>query len=313
LYCDETEACDASPLDRLCEALAESTGASFSPTRLRKSRTTQPLQGLGGHAAHLRELDGVFQFDGSGLATGARVLIVDDILLTGATMEVIATAIRASLPGAHISALVLGCAGGSQNDHLDPSFFDLSLDVEPPAAAAFASRKGRARRAPRPEPHPVAVPHTDPRLLPVSRSGVRTFLMYGAAVCVVALLMATLDPLHANKPVAMPALAVTDEPANRTTVPPPETVPVPAAAPATQEEIHRNMDPARVVVPQVGLRDGHSFDARLIARAAAKAGETVEIMRRHVAEHGPDWYLIRTRAGKTGWVMASVVSRTMKH
>jgi hypothetical protein len=77
-----------------------------------------------------------------------------------------------------------------------------------------------------------------------------------------------------------------------------------------QEAVHRNVHPARVVVPQVGLREGHSFDARLIGRAVAKAGETVEIMRRHVADHGPDWYLIRTRTGKTGWVMASVVTRT---
>jgi hypothetical protein len=313
LYSDETEVCDASPLDRLCDALAERAGASYSPTRLRKSRVTHPLQGLGGRAAHLHELDSVFQFDGSGLATGARVLIVDDIMMTGATLEAIAAAIRTSLPGAHISAFVLGCAGGLPNDHLDPAYFDLSLDVEPPAAAAFVALKGRARRAPRPVPQVVPAPPAQLPAMQVSRTGVRTFLMYGAAVGVVALLMATLDPLHADKQVRMPALAVTDEPIASAAVKPPDTAAVPVIVTPAQDDAHRNVNPARVVVPQVGLRDGHSFDARLITRAAAKAGETVEIMRRHVAEHGPDWYLIRTRSGKTGWVMAAVVSRTLKH
>jgi hypothetical protein len=312
LYCDETEVCAASPLDRLCDAIAEQTGFSYSPTRLRKIRTTHPLQGLGGHAAHRRELEDVFQFDGAGLTMGARILIVDDVMVTGATLEAIATAIRASLPGAHITAMVLGCAGGSHNEHLDPGFFDLSLDPEPPVDAAFAAQKGRARRASRPVPPPVQAGVQDPRAMQVSRSGLRTFLMYGAAVAVVALLMATLDPLHANKQVSMPALAVTDEPATRA-VRPEVSVPASAPLPVVQEETHRNANPARVVVPQVGLRDGHSFDARLIARAAAKAGETVEIVQRHIAEHGPDWYLIRTRSGKTGWVMASVVTRTTKH
>ena len=313
LYSDETEVCDASPLDRLCDAIAERSGASYSPTRLRKSRTTHALQGLGGHAAHLRELEGVFQFDGSGLGAGARVLIVDDLMVTGSTLEAIAAAVRSALPGAHIGALVLGCASGLQNDHLDPRFFDLSLDEEPPAASAFAAPRGRVRRAVRSVAPAAHVPHADHHGMQVSRSGVRTFLMYGAAVAVVALLMATLDPLHANKPVPLPALAVTDESSTRSAVVSPQALPAVPPAPAVQDETTRNAHPARVVVPQVGLRDGHSFEARLVTRAAAKAGETVEIMQRYIAEHGPDWYLIRTRTGKTGWVMASVVSRVSKH
>jgi hypothetical protein len=312
LYCDETEVCAASPLDRLCDAIAEQTGFSYSPTRLRKIRTTHPLQGLGGHAAHRRELNDVFQFDGAGLATSARILIVDDVMVTGATLEAIATAIRSSLPSAHITAMVLGCAGGLHNEHLEPGFFDLTLDAEPPVAAAFTALKGRGRRSPRPVVPPVQAARQDQHAMQMSRSGLRTFLMYGAAVAVVALLMATLDPLHANKQVSMPALAITDEPAAHA-VQPPAGTPSVASLPVVQEEMHRNTNPARVVVPQVGLREGHSFDARLITRAAAKAGETVEIVRRHVADHGPDWYLIRTNSGKTGWVMASVVTRAMKH
>lgn len=312
LYCDETEVCDASPLDRLCDTLAERSGASYSPTRLKKTRTTHALQGLGGHAAHLRELDNVFQFDGSGLATGARILIIDDVMMTGATLEAIGTAIRSSLPGAHISAIVLGCAGGQYNEHLDPAFFDLSLETEPAPATAFVTSKGRSRRAPRPEAFAPSAVFPGPQAVPANRSGLRTFLMYGAAVVVVALLMATLDPLHADKQVSMPALAVMDEPMSHAALRSADPVPAVAPAPAV-EEVRRNADPARVVVPQVGLREGHSFDARMIGRAVAKAGETVEIMRRHVAEHGPDWYLIRTRSGKTGWVMASVVTRNRTH
>lgn len=312
LYCDETEVCAASPLDRLCDAIAEQTGCSYSPTRLRKSRTTHPLQGLGGHAAHRRELDGVFEFDGAGLGAGARILIVDDVMVTGATLEAIATAVRSSLPGAHITALVLGCAGGLQNEHLDPGFFDLSLEVEPPVAAAFAAQKGRARRSPRPPALAGQTRLPEPHAMQVNRSGLRTFVLYGAAVVVVALLMATLDPLHADKHVPMPALAVINEPATHALQAPVST-PAPDPLPPAKEEVRRNANPARVVVPHVGLREGHSFDAPLITRAVAKAGETVEIVRRHIADHGPDWYLIRTRSGKSGWVMASVVTRTAKH
>ncbi len=312
LYSDETEVCDASPLDRLCDALAERSGASYSPMRLKKSHVTHPLQGLGGHAAHLRELDSVFQFDGAGLATGARVLIVDDVMMTGATLEAIAGAIRAALPGAHISAIVLGCAGGGQNDHLNSDFFESGSGVEPSVASAFATTKGRTRRASRPVAPPLSAPAPDPRAISAGRSSVRTFLLYGAAVCIVALLMATLDPLHADKQVAMPALARLDEPLAAPALRPSEPMSVPGPA-QSAEQVHRVVNPARVVVPQVGLREGHSFDARLIGRAVAKAGETVEIVRRHAAEHGPDWYLIRLRSGRTGWVMASVVTRGTTH
>ena len=312
LYCDETEVCDASPLDRLCDALAERSGASYSPMRLKKSRVTHPLQGLGGHAAHLRELDSVFQFDGAGLATGARVLIVDDVMMTGATLEAIGTAIRAALPGAHISAIVLGCAGGGHNDHLNPGFFDLGAGEEQVAASAFVATKGRTRRASRPVAPAPSASVADPRSISAGRSSVRTFLLYGAAVCVVALLMATFDPLHADRQVTMPALARLDEPMAAQALRPVEPAPVSAPAQAA-EEVHRVTNPARVVVPHVGLREGHSFDARLIGRAVAKAGETVDIVRRHVADHGPDWYLIRLRSGRTGWVMASVVTRGTMH
>ena len=139
------------------------------------------------------------------------------------------------------------------------------------------------------------------------------FIGYAAVVGIAALLMATLVPLHANKNVPLPALAIVE--AGATANPSDELDRVaPAAAPlSTSPEVRKNPRPATVVVPQVGLRSDHSFDSRLLERATAKAGETVEIVRRHVADHGPDWYLIRIRSGKTGWVMASVVSRQMRH
>lgn len=312
LYCDETEVCDASPLDHFCCALAEGSGASYSPTRLVKSRTTHPLQGLGGHDAHLHELDNVFTFNGSGLTGAARVLIVDDIVMTGATIEAIATAVHAALPEARVSVFVLACADAAmRNDHLNPAYFDTAGTIVPPLSSAFVSQRGSKKRVARPVSHTSAV--SMPAVPRAGRSRVRSVIGYAAVVGIAALLMATLVPLHANKNVPLPALAIVE--AGATANPSDELDRVaPAAAPlSTSPEVRKNPRPATVVVPQVGLRSDHSFDSRLLERATAKAGETVEIVRRHVADHGPDWYLIRIRSGKTGWVMASVVSRQMRH
>jgi hypothetical protein len=312
LYCDETEVCDASPLDRLCDAIAEGSGASYSPTRLIKSRTTHQLQGLGGHAAHLHELEGVFAFNGSGLNGAVRVLIVDDIVMTGATLEAIAAAIHVVLPEARISACVLACADAAmRNDHMDPAYFDTRGEAVPPLSSAFIGLRGKKKRTVRPVSHPPA--ESIAPAPQAGRSRVRAFIGYAAAVGIAALLMATLVPLHADKNVPLPALAVAESvvPANPSDIPAPVT---PSGASLSGvSEVRKNVRPAKVVVPQVGLRSDHSFDARLLERATAKAGETVEIVRRHVADHGPDWFLIRIRSGKTGWVMASVVSRQTRH
>ena len=309
LYCDETEVCDASPLDRLCDAIAEGSGASYSPTRLFKSRTTQQLQGLGGHQAHLHELEGVFTFNGSGLNGAVRVLIVDDIIMTGATIEAIAAAVHTALPDARVSTCVLACADAAmRNDHLDPDYFDTTGDTVSAVSSAFVSQRTKQKRAARSTPPPPSACLPDPRFPDTRRSRVRTFITYGVATGIAALAMATFVPLHADKNVSLPALAV----AETTVISDPGNASDPiAAAPSSSPVggVRKNLHPARVIVPQVGLRSDHSFDARLLARATVKAGETVEIVRRHVADRGPDWYLVRIRSGRTGWVMASVISR----
>ena len=309
LYCDETEVCDASPLDRLCDAIAEGSGASYSPTRLFKSRTTHPLQGLGGHLAHLHELEGVYTFNGSGLNGAVRVLIVDDIIMTGATIEAIAAAVHAALPDAKVSACVLACADAAmQNDHLDPMFFDTTGETAPAVTSAFVTERAKHKRAVRPAPVPPVAALSGSRFPETRRSSVRTFITYGVATGIVALAMATFVPLHADKNIELPALAVAGTTVITESAPASASVAAPGSPSSPASGVRKNVRPARVIVPQVGLRSDHSLDARLLERATAKAGETVDIVRRHVADHGPDWYLVRIRSGRTGWVLASVIS-----
>lgn len=308
LYCDETEICEASPLDRLCDAVAEVTGASYSPNRLTKVRTTQPLQGLGGHAAHGKELEEVFRFDPSGLRGPVRVLIVDDVISTGATLEAIAGAVHEALPEACVSAFVLGCTESAvQNTHLDTGYFMAPGNIDPPATAAFADGKKNSRAA-RPAVRRPAAMAPPPAAPDRTAARPRSFAVYAVGIGLAILVVAALVPLRAGRPVTLPDLALAD-----TALPAaaPAAVAAPAVpAPVPTAEPRKNLRPAKVTVPQAGLRTDHSFDAPMLHKVTVRAGETVEIVRRHVASSGPDWYLIRNHAGRTGWVMASVVSRT---
>lgn len=156
-------------LDRLGSELALRTGAVYAPGRLTKTRLAAPVKYAGIREMRDRILRGAYAFDGAGLAETSRLLILDDIVTTGATFAAITAAIRESLPRADVRYFALGrtdpwlvrqhlgedFSGDPDayrnsllgNAHLDPRYFF--------GAAAGAVKKPRISAAP---PPPVPPP-----------------------------------------------------------------------------------------------------------------------------------------------------------
>jgi hypothetical protein len=283
-----------------------------------KTRTTRTLQGLGGRAAHRKELDGAYVFDGSAINADARILVVDDILTTGSTLEVVASAMRASLPDCEIVGFVLGKTEGiSSNAHLDPGFFVASVDspaavleetthMKAPASRKAQQRKSTVQKKRRPiSPPRAAVPATK------EKSSVMVYLF---SVVLAFVILGAIVPLRSGR---------TTRPAESTVLesfPPPEPISrevqqtaVSAESPRTPEDSPRpaaerkNLRPGIVNVPAVGLRKNHSLESKIIPKAAVRQGDRIEIVNRFSSESGPGWLQVRTQSGKVGWIIASGV------
>jgi hypothetical protein len=149
----ELVASGSASLDRLGSELAQRTGALYSPQRLTKTRHTAPVKNAGIREARDRLLIGAYVFDGTVLTNAPSILVLDDIVTTGATFGAIAAAIHASCPGAEVRYFALGRTDpwlvhqhlGQDfandpnayhdsllgNAHLDPRYFS---GVAPPAA-----------------------------------------------------------------------------------------------------------------------------------------------------------------------------------
>lgn len=314
----ELSADGTSTLDRLCKAIALQSGATYAPERLVKTRTTRTLQGLGGRAAHRKELDGAYVFEGSAIKAGARILVVDDILTTGSTLEVVASAIKQSLPDAEIVGFVLGRTDGtSSNAHLDPAYFvatEGSSTADPAMVSRMKAptpRKAAQRRVPgqkKQKPLPSTAP---PVPATKERSSVMVYL-FGVALTFV--ILGAIVPLRSGRTTPPAESAVLES------FPPPETIQrepeesdVPAENPRNPAENPRpaaerkNLRPGIVNVPAVGLRKNHSLESMIIPRAAVRNGEKIEIVGRFSPESGPGWLQIRTKSGKVGWIIASGV------
>ena len=308
---DELTVRNGSPLDRLCLAIAEPGGTAYDPDRLHKTRVTRRLQGLGGKAAHCRELNDAFSFDATGLKPTTRILIVDDALATGATLEAITAEIRKVLPGAAVSAFVLTKAGGATaNAHRDAGHFSAA---EPEAAGEQMRAKGGAARTPRKRSQPSgpAARNAISRV-PAGRPASGSAHTASAFVCVAVIglafvILGAIVPMRSGKSLPDP---ITDDFSRLAPQNAPAPAPPPVAIPKKKSvslSERKNVHPGVITIPHVGLRTDHSFDARSLPRTAVCSGEKIEILRKFSPERGPSWLQLRTKSGKVGWVIASVV------
>jgi ComF family protein len=79
----------------LAESLAPLTGATIAAGALRRTRGTQPQARLSGWEERHRNVDGAFEADPA-VVSGRRVLVLDDVCTTGATLEACGQALRAA-------------------------------------------------------------------------------------------------------------------------------------------------------------------------------------------------------------------------
>jgi ComF family protein len=91
----------------LGEALADTLGAAFAPALLERVKATRAQSSLGPRARR-RNVRGAFRVRHPSWVAARRVLVVDDVLTTGATLTEAMGTLRAA--GAHTAAAVLAWA-----------------------------------------------------------------------------------------------------------------------------------------------------------------------------------------------------------
>jgi predicted amidophosphoribosyltransferase len=312
LASEETVATGLSPIDMLCEALSEETGASYVRERLKKSHATSQAQDAANRAARKQELADAYHFDAAGLPRSARVLVVDDIAVTGSSLEAVACAIKASLQNAEVICFVLGRADGlMSNCHLHPQYFTTTgplehpfLEGPAPAPAPGPMTPVRARLADR-----MTTPRTTQKNVASAKreNPLKKRLILGGSI--LALLVAGVlvplrysrDAMATEENVVPPAASVVQA-EDHAYVAPENTAPTTSTAPEFAGPL------GVVTVPGVNLRSDHVMSGRIVPRSALRSGETVSIVRRHTPGDGPSWLQVRTRGGKTGWLIASLVN-----
>jgi predicted amidophosphoribosyltransferase len=330
----ELKVSPGTPLDRLCEAIAGGSGAKYEPERLEKGKAVRAMTSLGGRVARAKEIDGVYAFDATGLAADARILLVDDIATTGATLEAVSRAITKSLPGAAIICFVLGRVEAQlQNKHIDPNYFlkggqpdvaqpGVQMAPQAPPEQSDSRKKSAHMRAPDAGPAAGSGPETqklrksalsilsavassrgnDAEVPGRVRKGLNTrFYVIGLFLSLLLLGATVLIPV---KKEPEPPTSQFVQLVNQNEIKSPEPIPERRPAqPATPVE----GKPAVVTVPSTGLRTSHSMESRIIPKITVRQRERVEILRRFSSQTGPDWIQLRTKSGTVGWVVASVV------
>jgi hypothetical protein len=302
---DEVSGDASAPLDKLCDAIAMVSGKPYDSRRIRKKHATRPLEDLVGKAARAAEMDGVIRFDSSSMKDDPRILVVDSLLWTGATLESVARAIHDRLPQAVVVAFALTRADAtSSNTHLNADYFEgTSTDpAGPPAKGKKGSSRAKQAQDARPVPAENATPKSVPA--PARRSRISTSTVLIGGMALVFLIIGALVPLRSSKkPPAMPDPLVEpleiSPPENAEAPPSPSVQPVRLAEPTYPQGV--------VIVPDAGLRQSASLNARMVGKATLRNGEQVSIVKRQKPDFGPTWVQIKTKSGKVGWVFASVV------
>ncbi len=144
-----------SSLDRLCDAIATRCGTTYYSDAVQKMRVVKPVSSLGGKQARQTELAGAYAFVNPGLAAGARILIVDDFMTTGATLEALTLAIASAVQQPQVLCFVLARTEGLMaNNHLDTGYFVMPMPEH--AAVPEAVHEGLH------EEKPIVVPPLPP-------------------------------------------------------------------------------------------------------------------------------------------------------
>ncbi|HEX9658233.1 MAG TPA: hypothetical protein VGB89_15115 [Bacteroidota bacterium] len=319
---DETVAGGTSSLDKLCEEVARRTEVSYCPERLHKTRTTVDMATLGGKQAKQAELSGVYQFNAEQLPENSRILIVEDLFTTGTTLEAIAGTIKAALPSAEIIAFAFVKRDANMsNSHLDAGYFFAGNDYAIPnptigvteiQSEVIGSQTGSHLPRLADASHPL-MRNGKPKTATASRPAFpkiaffknkkKASSLYVAAVITASTLLGAFVQFQSGQGVErnddpLPATEYT-EIVPETNSPTPEVVP-----PPKRVEFDRI---GTITVPNVGLRTASSFNSKVVSRAQLRHGERVGIVKRVTPSHGPAWVQVKTRGGKSGWVLASVV------
>lgn len=151
-----------------------------------------------------------------------------------------------------------------------------------------------------------AAHHAVPVIFPTRRGKSRLNALYlvalGLAVLMVGgtvLLLPRRDAVSAYQPLPepIPSAAIVNP-----------AVAEPAPEAVTAVPLPPSIPQATVTVPDLGLRNSHSFDAK-VTRVKVRRGEKVGVVAKHTPVSGPSWVQIRTRSGATGWVIASAVAQ----
>lgn len=122
----ELSAGRGSPLDSLGGAISYRYGGRYAPELLGKNRYTRTCREMLTKTERIAELKGVYYWRGGDMGRwGQRVLILDDIVTTGATVSAILDVVHEALPDAKL--LVFSLARASPDRSLNLAFMKEGL------------------------------------------------------------------------------------------------------------------------------------------------------------------------------------------